>query len=100
MIPEQSHSFETELWLYNGAKASWHFITVPAGISRQIRFFSGKTNGFGSIRVSARIGESRWTTSLFPDKQSGCFFLPVKAEVRKAQGISAGDLVGVELRIG
>lgn len=100
MIPEQSHSFEAELWLYSGAKASWHFITVPSEISQEIRFFSGRTNGFGSIRVSARIGDSRWATSIFPDKASGCFFLPVKAEVRRAEAITTGDRVGVELSIG
>lgn len=100
MIPEQSHSFEADLWLYSGAKASWHFITVPAEVSQQIRFFSGRTNGFGSIRVSARIGDSRWTTSIFPDKASGCFFLPVKTAIRHAESISTGDRVLVELSMG
>ncbi|MEM5472770.1 DUF1905 domain-containing protein [Hoeflea sp. AS60] len=100
MEPEQFHSFEAELWLYSSAKASWYFLTVPPEISHEIRFFAGKTNGFGSIRVRARIGESRWATSLFPDKKSGCYFLPVKASVRKAEGISTGDRVEIELATG
>lgn len=100
MHPDQSHSFEAELWLYPGEKASWHFITVPVEISHQIRFFAGTTNGFGSIRVSAGIGDTRWATSLFPDKASGSYFLPVKATVRKAENITTGDRVCVELRIG
>ena len=100
MDPELAHSFEAELWLYSTAKASWHFITVPGEVSHRIRFFAGKTGGFGSIRVRARIGDSAWSTSLFPHKASGCYFLPVKAEVRKAQSISAGDRVTVELSIG
>lgn len=100
MEPEQHHSFEAELWLYPGDKAAWHFITVPEDISHSLRFFAGTTNGFGSIRVRVRIGESRWETSVFPDKKSGCFFLPVKAAIRKAERITTGDKVSVELRTG
>ncbi|KGF69985.1 hypothetical protein LL06_07710 [Hoeflea sp. BAL378] len=100
MEPDASHSFEAELWLYPGEKAAWHFLTVPADISRRIRFFAGSTNGFGSVRVRARIGETRWETSLFPDKASGCYFLPLKADVRRAEGITTGDRVRVELVTG
>lgn len=100
MEPEQHHSFEADLWLYPGAKASWFFITVPEEISHSLRFFAGKTNGFGSIRVRVLIGESMWETSVFPDKKSGCFFLPVKAAIRRAERITTGDKVSVELRTG
>ncbi|OCW58790.1 DUF1905 domain-containing protein [Hoeflea olei] len=100
MEPDQSYRFEAELWLYPGEKAAWHFITVPENVSRQIRFFAGKTNGFGSVRVTVRIGGSRWATSLFPDRKSGCFFLPVKAAVRKAEALHTGDRAQVELRTG
>lgn len=100
MQPEQTYSFEAELWRVGAAKAPWHFITVPQEISHQIRFFAGKTNGFCSIRVRACIGASRWATSLFPDKASGCYFLPVKADIRRAESLAAGDRTGVELQIG
>ncbi|WP_420409444.1 DUF1905 domain-containing protein [Hoeflea sp.] len=100
MEPEQYYSFEAELWLYAAAKAAWHFVTVPADISHSLRFFAGSKNGFGSIRVRVRIGNSSWDTSVFPDKASGCYFLPVKAAVRKAEAISTGDRVKVELSTG
>ena len=98
--PDQHYSFEAELWHSGAGKAPWHFVTVPVEISHQIRFMAGKSKGFGSIRVRAGIGESRWNTSLFPDKASGCYFLPVKADVRRTQAITAGDRVGVKLMIG
>jgi len=100
MDPDQDYSFEAELWQSGAAKASWYFLTVPVEISQQIRFMASKTKGFGSIRVRACIGESRWNTSLFPDKASGCYFLPVKSEVRKAEAITAGSRVSVRLKIG
>ena len=41
MEPEQSYSFEAELWLYPGEKAAWHFITVPLDISAQLGDLDG-----------------------------------------------------------
>lgn len=100
MVPDQTYSFEGVLWRSAGAGASWIFITVPADISQQIRFLQGTPKGFGSIRVSCSTGASRWNTSLFPDKASGCYFLPVRAGVRKAEAISTGDSVVIDLEIG
>jgi len=100
MEPDQDFSFEADIWIYSAAKAAWYFVNVPVDISNQVRFFAGTTNGFGSVKVSVRIGGSRWRTSLFPDSKSGCYFLPLKAAVRKAENITTGDRVCVELRIG
>ncbi|WP_299863247.1 DUF1905 domain-containing protein [uncultured Hoeflea sp.] len=97
MTPEQHYLFEAQLWRDPGA--TWFFITVPDPVSAQIRFMAGGVKGFGTVRVDVRLGESRWKTSLFPDKASGCYFLPVKADIRRAERISHGDRVSVELRI-
>ena len=92
MEPDIQFEFEGKLWLYAAAKASWHFVTVPKDISEQIRFFGRRGSpGFGSVRVSVTVGNTRWKTSIFPDKASGCYFLPVKANVRKAEDLKLGD---------
>ncbi|MFM5885412.1 MAG: DUF1905 domain-containing protein [Novosphingobium sp.] len=54
--------------------------------------------GFGSLKVKARIGESSFATSVFPSKDLG-WLLPVKAAVRKAEGIGEGDMVAVVLEV-
>jgi SOS-response transcriptional repressor LexA len=93
-------TFKSKLWRWQGnAPAAWHFITLPEEIGAQIKFMIGKAKGFGSVRVKAVIGESNWKTSLFPDKKSGSFLLPVKAEVRKAAGIADGDIILVRLNV-
>lgn len=97
MEPELTIQFEADLWIHSSGKASWHFVTVPEAESRRIRFLVGRPNGFGSVRVRVRIGSSRWSTSLFPDKASGCYFLPLKADIRNAERITTGDRVQVEL---
>ena len=51
--------------------------------------------GFGSARVEAVIGDTRWKTSVFPHKESGGWILPVKASVRKAEGLTEGDWITV-----
>lgn len=56
----------------------------------------GKRRGFGSVKVTARIGDSEWQTSLFPQK-SGGWFLPVKKPVRLAEGLEFGAAVEGEL---
>lgn len=85
------------LWLWTGENGSWHFITVPAELSDEIRAHAMLAlRGFGSVKVEATIDDVRWRTSVFPMK-SGGYFLPVKAEVRRKAGIAAGDEVTVEL---
>jgi hypothetical protein len=56
----------------------------------------GKRRGFGSVKVTATIGESRWQTSLVPNKD-GSWFLPVKVPVRRAEGLEESDEATVEL---
>lgn len=92
-------AFTAELWIWDARKSdSWTFVTVPTESSDDLRATSGPPNGFGSIRVEVRIGSSTWRTSVFPDRESGCYVLPVKAAVRRAEGLAAGDSAQVTLR--
>jgi hypothetical protein len=59
---------------------------------------SGK-RGFGSARVTVTIGETVWQTSIFPEKQSGGWFLPVKKAVRDAEELDEGALVRAEIAL-
>ena len=90
---------KSTLWLWNGGSASWHFISVPAEQSGEIRAHGlANRGGFGSVKVEASINGVNWLTSVFPQK-SGGYLLPVKKEVRCKAEIAAGDDVtgGLEL---
>jgi hypothetical protein len=92
-----TYAFRAPLWLYPG-EAAWHFITLPADISEEIREVSaGHRKGFGSVKVTAHIAGHQWQTSIFPDAGSGSYLLPVKKAVRMAAHITAGDDVEVRL---
>ena len=85
------------LWLWSGEGASWHFISIPAEESGEIRAHSlVNRGGSGSVKVAAAINGVSWRTSVFPQK-SGGYLLPVKASVRRDADIAAGDEVTVEL---
>lgn len=88
------------LWIWKSESAGrWYFLTVPDEQSQEIRAQAfGAPRGFGSVRVQAAIGEVVWRTSVFP-LNSGGYLLPVKAEVRRKAGISAGDEVTVTLEL-
>lgn len=89
--------FAAELWRYSGP-AAWYFLTLPREVADQIRPQVVRV-GFGSVRVRVCIGETSWKTSIFPDKASGSYVLPVKAEVRRAEGLDAGTQVMVCLEL-
>ena len=88
------------VWLWSEGQGSWHFLTVPPEQAVEIRAhsFGGGRRGFGSVRVEATVNGVSWRTSVFPQK-SGGYLLPIKADVRRRAGISAGDEVTVELEL-
>ena len=94
-----------QLWRWTGANGtdSWHFLTFDGEAGEALsatalmRKLEGMARGWGSLKVVATIGESRWSTSVFPSKETG-WLLPVKASVRKAEGLVEGDAVVVTLK--
>ena len=90
--------FNEALWEYQG-EAPWVFITLPAEDAEELRERVPQRAGFGSVKVNAVIGESRWQTSVFPDKGSGSFLLPVKRAIREQEDLAPGDTTSVTLHI-
>jgi hypothetical protein len=45
------------------------------------------------------VDDFTWRTSVFPSKNSGGYFLPVKVDVLRNTGIAAGDEVTVSLKL-
>jgi Domain of unknown function (DUF1905) len=92
------------LWRWNGGNGgNWFFVTIDGEAGEVLsatalmrRLELGHARGFGAIKVTALIGQSRWSTSAFPAKQGG-YMLPVKAAVRRAEQIGEGDEVDVAL---
>ena len=93
------------LWRWTGGNGgSWHFLSIDGAAGEALsgtalmRRLEQTIGGFGSLKVRATIGGSSFATSVFPSKSAG-WMLPVKASVRRAEGLAEGDAVTVVLEV-
>jgi hypothetical protein len=94
------YKMKSEVWLYPSAMAAWHFISVSKKHAEDIKKrFGGNAKGWGSLPVIVTIGKTKWKTSIFPDKKSGTYLLPLKADVRKKEGIFKGDKIEFKIEV-
>ncbi len=94
--------FKAATWLWSGGKTTWTFVTLPEKAAAEVALFSQpqpgkKKPGWGSVPVQVRIGQTEWSTSLFPVKKENSYFLPLKASVRQAERIETGQTVRIAL---
>lgn len=90
--------FSGTLWHWRGP-APWYFLTVPPEPCQDLHAASRfVTYGWGMIPVRVQVGETCWTTSLFPRNDGN--LVPVKASVRQAERLEEGDVVTVRLEVG
>lgn len=95
------------LWRWTGnGQGAWYFVTIAGPAADQLtstalmRRLEGSGRGFGSLKVTATIGESRWQTSVFPQKADDGrteWLLPIKAAIRKAEDLTEGAPVALAL---
>lgn len=85
------------MWFWRGP-SPYHFVTVPEEECAALAAASASvTYGWGMIPVAARIGGTRWTTSLFP--KNGGYIVPLKDVVRKGEALAVGDTVTIRLTV-
>jgi hypothetical protein len=96
-VASMEMEFAGELYYWRGP-SPYHFITVPEEVCVGLRAVSALvTYGWGMIPVNVRIGKSAFETSLFP--KDGGYIVPIKDAVRRAEELSVGDLVALEMAI-
>lgn len=89
--------FSGEVWWWRGP-APHHFVRVPDEDAAQIEEVAAAvTYGWGMIPVCVRLGGSTWSTSLWP--KDGGYIVPLKAAVRRREGVAVGDRVAIALVI-
>jgi hypothetical protein len=95
-----------QIWTNESESSSVGFVILPPGAAEQVaghelarRLELGKRRGFGSVKVTARVGGSTWDTSVFPQKGRESWFMAVKVAVRRAEGLAEGDEIAVELEL-
>ncbi|MEM7701509.1 MAG: DUF1905 domain-containing protein [Pseudomonadota bacterium] len=89
---------------WQGDRGTYHLVTFTGeeaetltthAVLQKLEF--GRARGFGSIKLSARIGDTQWHTSVFPQNKSSEWILLVSKRVMRAEEIGPGDEVEVSL---
>jgi hypothetical protein len=97
------YSFQSPIRIRNNgiAPASWWFVTVPEEISNNIKKAPTSTSCKWRwiVKVKAMIGYLTRETSIFPDKKSGCYLLPIKASIRKELHIQEHMNINISLTL-
>lgn len=93
------YEFTAELWRWEARTDEWVFVSLPQDASDEIAAVPRPRAGFGAVEVTATIGGSRWTTSVFPEpgalgedgERHPRYVLPLKKAVRTREGLELGD---------
>ncbi|WP_372698789.1 DUF1905 domain-containing protein [Arthrobacter sp. JSM 101049] len=79
--------------------APFYYLRVPDDVAAYIHDVAAEvTYGWGVIPVTATVGATRFTTSLFP--KDGGYLVPLKDAVRRAEDIELDDELTVHLQLG
>ena len=101
---------------WRGERGTYHLVTITgeeaeaiAMHERLARLEFGSRRGFGSVKVMARIGGTRWKTSVFPQNAPSSskalgrpekeWVLLVSKKVMKAEDLAEGDDLALELEL-
>ncbi|MGN8027078.1 DUF1905 domain-containing protein [Microbacterium sp. 22242] len=89
--------FDSEVWRWAARTDAWFFASVPEELSAEIHELPAPPRGFASLRVQVRVGSTSWRTSIFYNGSE--YVLPLKRQVRDAEGFGEGDTILVDLEI-
>jgi hypothetical protein len=97
----KSYAMKAEVQLYPTQAAAWHLLYLPSKEAGLIRKgFKAKEKGWSSLPVEVQVRKTKWRTSIFYDRRSDSYILPLKAEIRRKEGLMQGDIVFFKLKIG
>jgi len=78
-------------------KGAWRFARVPEEMSATIKELQKKEiekgrkrRGWGAVYARVKVGKSEWTTSVFPDRHSATYILPLKKQIRFQENLYDG----------
>ncbi|GAB3193146.1 DUF1905 domain-containing protein [Nesterenkonia suensis] len=89
-------TFDAELIEWRGP-APFVFAPMPEEVAAQLKEAARGLIYWGQVPVSATIGATDFDTAVWP--KDGCFLLPVKVAVQRAEQIDVGDHVTVTVEV-
>lgn len=89
------YEFVAGIWQYAG-QGGWHFVSLPQDLSLEIRNkLKSEEEGWGRLKVTAKIGNSEWKTAIWFDTKMNTYLLPIKAEIRKMEKLEVNTNIKI-----
>lgn len=77
----------------------FYYVALSTEVSAEVKEISpAVTFGYGMIPGAVTIGETEFTTALFP--KDGVYLIPLRKAVREAEGIENGQIISGSLIVG
>lgn len=75
------------------------FAPIPDHLVGEVHYAAREASyGWGMVPVTAQIGRTGFTTSLF--RRGDTYVLPIKVAVQRAEGLGLGDRISVTMEVG
>ncbi len=84
------YEFSAKAYQYSSSAdmCGWTFVSLPKEMSIEIRDnFKWLEEGWGRMKVTAKVGSSEWQTAIWFDTKQDTYLLPLKAKIRKKENI-------------
>lgn len=94
--------FTTKVYHYSTSPdmIGWTMVSLPKEISVEIRDnFKYLEQGWGRMKVTAKVGNSEWQTAIWFDTKQDAYLLPLKAIIRKKENIVLDEDVEITILI-
>ena len=90
-------AFEADIIEWRGPPP-YLFAPVPDHLVGEVHYAAREASyGWGMVPVTAEIGKTEFTTSLF--RRGDTYVLPIKVAVQRAEDLALGDRVAVTMQI-
>ena len=78
--------------------APYYFVPLPLEAADLVDEVRAEVVYWGVVPVRAWIGDTEFTTAMFP--RDDTWFLPLKVAVRRAEDVDLGQVVDVRIQVG
>ena len=93
------YEFSAKPWQHD-SPGGWYFISLPQEMAKEIRgALKSEEEGWGRLKVVARIGNNEWKTAIWFDTKLNTYLLPLKSEIRKKEDLSTEKAIDVAIWI-
>jgi hypothetical protein len=99
-IAKYEFSAKVQHYSTSGDLVGWTIVLLPKEISVEIRdIFKRLEQGWGRLKVTAKVGKSEWKTAIWFDTKQDTYLLPLKAVIRKKEKITLDKNIDIIIGI-